>query len=162
MTNNHPLDHQTSTTHTDGWRITARCSATWANKTRLTSILPCDKRPRCAASTEDTRAHNTTPPRIRTYDPGLPPYGATNGRYIQRYTPISRKLSMTPRILPDGWTPHAGSSGSGTSAGQRNWHKNSNAIFRTPSPTSRQSSWTKSWGKLASEASMRYDCRTAQ
>ena len=39
---------------------------------------------------------------------------------------------MTPGTLPRGWTPHAGNSGGGTSAGRRSWHKNSNATFRIP------------------------------
>ena len=73
--------------------ITARCCASWANKTRRTSTLPCDKRPRRAASTEDTGAHKTKPPRIRTYDPWLLPYGATSGHYIQRYSPMTRRPS---------------------------------------------------------------------
>ena len=59
-----------NTTHTNGWRITARCSASWANKTRQNSTLPCDKRPRHAASTDNTE-HRTTPPRIKTYGPWL-------------------------------------------------------------------------------------------
>ena len=41
---------------------------------------------------------------------------------------------MTPRTLPHGWSPHAGYSGSGTSAGRRSWHKNSNATFRDSQP----------------------------
>ena len=41
---------------------------------------------------------------------------------------------MTPRKSLHGWTPHAGNSGNGTSAGQRNWRKNNNATFKTPTP----------------------------
>ena len=94
--------------------------------------LPCDKRPQRAASTKDTSANKTMPPRISICDPWLPPYGATNAHYIQRYTPMTCRPSLTPRTLPHGWTPHAGNSGSGTSAKRRSWHKNSNATFSTP------------------------------
>ena len=88
--------------HTDGWRITARCNAFWANKMRQTLNLPCGKRPRRAASTEDTSAHKTVPPRISTCDPWLPPYGVTNAHYIQRYTPMPRRPSLIPITLPHG------------------------------------------------------------
>ena len=47
------------------------------------------------------------------------------------------QASTAPRTLPHDWTPHARSSGSGTSAERGSWHKNSNATLRTPSPTSR-------------------------
>ena len=117
--NNHPLDHQTSTTHTNEWRITARCSASWANKTRRTSTLPCNKRPRRAAPEENTGAHRTTPPRIKTYDPWFQPYGATSGHHTRQCTHMTRRPNMTPRNLPHGWTPRTGNSGNGTSAEQR-------------------------------------------
>ena len=38
---------------------------------------------------------------------------------------------------PHCWTPRAGNSGNGTSAGQRSWHKNNNAASKTPNPTNR-------------------------
>ena len=60
MKNDHPLDHQMSTTHTDEWQITAWCNASWANKTRRTATLPRDKRPRPAAFTDNTE-NRTTP-----------------------------------------------------------------------------------------------------
>ena len=98
---NHPLGHQKSTTHTNGWRITAWYSASWANKTRRTSTLPCDKRPRRAASTDNTE-NRTTPPRIKTYDPYLQPYGATRGHYTGRCSHMTCKPSMTPKKSPHG------------------------------------------------------------
>ena len=63
-------------------------------------------------------AHRTMPPRIKTYDPWLQPYGATSGHCIQQCTLMTRKPSTTPRTLPPGWTAHAGNSGSGTSTWQ--------------------------------------------
>ena len=53
---------------------------------------------------EDTGTHRTMPPRIRTCNPWSPPYGATNGHYIQRYTPMTQRPSTTPRTLPHDWT----------------------------------------------------------
>ena len=108
--NNYPLGHQMSTTHINGWHITARCSASWANKTRRTSTLPCDKRPRRAASTENAE-HRTTPPRIKTYRPWLQPYGATSGHYTRQCTHMTRRPNITPRKSPHGWTPHAATQG---------------------------------------------------
>ena len=92
---NHPSGHQMSTTHKNGWSITARCSASWANKTRWTSTLPCDKRPRRAASTGSTE-HRTMPPRIKPYGPWLQPYGATSGKYTQQLTHMTCKPNMMP------------------------------------------------------------------
>ena len=48
---------------------------------------------------------------------------------------MTNKANMTPRKSPHDWTPHAGNSENGTSAGQRNWRKNNNATFKTPNPT---------------------------
>ena len=93
---NHPLGHQKSTTHTNGRRITARYRASWANKTGRTSTLPCDKRPRRAASTDNTE-HRMTPSRIKTYSPWLKPYGATSGHYTWQYTHMTCKPNPTPR-----------------------------------------------------------------
>ena len=70
--------------------------------------------------------------------------------------------NMTPRKLPHGWTPHACNSGNGTSAGQRSWHKNNNASFQNPNPTSPENTWATSSEKQATEASRRYAYKKAQ
>ena len=50
-------------------------------------------------------------------------------------TPHQNLRSLVRAIWHDQRAVHNGNSGNGTSAGQRNWHKNNNATFKTPNPT---------------------------
>ena len=119
------------TTHTNRWRYTARCGASWANRTRQTSTLPRDKWPRRAASTDNIE-HRTMPPRIRTYGPWLQPYGATSGHYARQCTHMTRRPNMTPRKLPGGGTPRAGNSGNGRRA--KELAQEQQRYFQNPPP----------------------------
>ena len=119
---------------TDRWMAYYRTVQRILGQQDETDLNPAMRQAAAACSLHGTQ--RTMPPCIRTCDQWSPPYGATNWHYIQPYIPMTHRGSMTPRTLPHDWTPHAGTSGSGTSAERRSWHRNSNATFRSPSPTS--------------------------